>query len=812
MNISYKWLKELAPGITDSPERAAERLAMYGAPVDAIVPLGAALRDIVVARVEAVRPHPGADRLSLCEVNAGGERLQVVCGAPNVRAGAYYPFAPVGAELPGGVRIRKAKIRGEFSEGMLCSERELGIGRDHTGILELHGAFTPGEPFASAVGLDDVRLEIDVTANRPDLLSHWGVARELAPGGEAGLRLPAVPGSAVPPLLEEVRFRRVAREGQTGGVAVAIEDPRGCPRYLGAVIRGVKVGPSPEWLASRLRAVGLRPVNNVVDATNYVLYELGQPLHAFDLDRLAGPRIAARLAAPGETIVTLDGERRTLYEDMVVIADAERPVAIAGVMGGEDTEVTEATRNVFLECALFDSRAIRRTRRALGMHTDASDRFERGVDLEGPERAARRALALILAVAGGTVEPEAVDVYPEPRELPVVGIRPQRASLVLGQPFDAATITGYLEPLGYTRVSESADEIRFRVPGHRVHDTTREIDLIEEVARRHGYDVFPAELKAFRLGTVPEDPLALLEDRLRTLLVGRGLLEARTAAFAPEDEGDVALLLPLSAAESRLRRALVPGLLHRVEHNFSRGVKHIRLFEIGTVFAPGPTPQDLPVEATHLAGVLTGARTPPHWSGESAAFDVWDLKALLMDLAAALGLGDGAVQPGAGAEDGAPASAAYVPGLTFHLMGPDGQPVGRGGRVAPHAIDAPAWADPVWAFEVRLDPAMSQPTMPRFRALPAFPATERDVALLVPDGVPAARVEAVVRAAGGPLLEDVRAFDVFRGRAVPAGFRSIAFRLRFRAPDRTLRDDEADGATERVLRRLKDELGIERRS
>src|SRR5690606_8469913 len=322
----------------------------------------------------------------------------------------YYPFAPVGAELPGGVRIRKAKIRGEVSEGMLCSERELELGRDHTGILELHGAFTPGEPFVSAVGLDDVRLEVDVTPNRPDLLSHWGVARELAPGGEAGLRLPAIPESSVPPLLEEVRFQRVARVGQAAGVTVAIEDPRGCPRYLGAVIRGVTVRPSPEWLASRLRAVGLRPVNNVVDATNYVLYELGQPLHAFDLDRLAGPRIAARLAAPGETIVTLDGERRTLHEDMVIIADAERPVAVAGVMGGEETEVTEATRNVFLECALFDSRAIRRTRRALGLHTDASDRFERGVDPEGPERAARRALALIVALAGGAVEPEAVDV------------------------------------------------------------------------------------------------------------------------------------------------------------------------------------------------------------------------------------------------------------------------------------------------------------------------------------------------------------------------------------------------------------------
>lgn len=806
MNISYQWLKDLAPGLEDSPERIAARLAMYGAPVDAVVPLGAGLDDIVVARVEAVRKHPDADRLSLCEVDAGSGRLQVVCGAPNVRAGSYYPFAPVGAELPGGVRIRKAKIRGEVSEGMLCSERELGLGRDHTGLLELEGEFSPGEPFRAAAGLNDVRLEVDVTPNRPDLLSHIGVARELAPGGVAGIRLGPIPGLDGGAVWEDVAFERVSGEGRAGGVAVSIEDPRGCTRYMGAVIRGVTVRPSPGWLAARLRAVGLRPVNNVVDATNYVLYELGQPLHAFDLDRLAGPRIVARRAAAGEVIVTLDGQRRVLHEDMVVIGDAERPVAVAGVMGGEDSEVTASTRNVFLECALFDPRAVRRGRRALGLTTDASDRFERGVDPDGLERAARRALALIVAVAGGTVEREAVDVYPEPRRPVVVPVRPARVSHVLGEPFDAAAVAGCLEPLGFTQVGEEAGALRFEVPGYRVYDVSREIDLIEEVARRHGYEAFPSDLRPFRVGAVPEAPLSLLEDRLRTLLVGQGLLESRTAAFAPEGEGDVALLLPLSSAESRLRRALVPALLRRVEYNFARGVRHVRLFEIGTVFAPGATPQDLPVEATHLAAVVSGARVPPHWSGEAGAFDVWDLKALLTAVAAALGLGADAVRP---AEDGG--APPYLPGLSFDVFGADGGRVGRGGRIAPDAVDAPAWADPVWAFEVRLDPAMAATPTPQFRALPAYPATERDIALLVPETTPAARVEAVIRAAGGAYLEATHPFDVYRGRGVPAGLRSVAFRLRFRAPDRTLRDDEADAATERVLRRLRDELGVERR-
>jgi phenylalanyl-tRNA synthetase beta chain len=816
MNVSYRWLKLLAPELASSPEEIADRLAMYGAPVDELVDLGADLTGVVVARVERVERHPNADRLSLCEVDAGtGERLQVVCGAPNVRAGAYYPFAPVGAKLPGGVTIRAAKIRGVESQGMLCSERELGLGRDHTGIMELHGRFTPGEPFLEAVGLDDVRLVVDVTPNRPDLLSHYGIARELAPGGERGVRLPEFPllGGGADGRAEAgaragcVEFRRSAREGRAGGVRVVLEDPRGCTRYLGAVVRGVRVGPSPEWLASRLRAVGLRPVNNVVDATNYVLYELGQPLHAFDLARLAGGEVVIRRAAAGETIVTLDGVRRVLSEDMVVIADAERPVAVAGVMGGEESGVTAETRDIFLECALFDAKAIRRTRRALGLSTDSSYRFERGVDPEGMVRAAERALELIVAVAGGEVDPEAVDLYPEPREAPVVSVRPSRVSLLLGEAFGAQEVRDYLEPLGFRLVGEEADALRFRVPGHRWYDVEREVDLIEEVARRHGYDAFADELRPFRPSSVPDDVMAVLEDRLRDFFVGRGFLEARSAGFAPESEGEVALLNPLSSAEARLRRSLVPGLIRHVERNFAWGTRHVRLFEIGTVFAAGPGPTEPPLEARRVGGAFTGARVPPHWSAaEAAAFDVWDLKGLLEDLARVLGLGDGAVRPGPGTDDGL-----FVPSLAFHVVNERGERVGGGGQVAAGAVDAPAWADPVLAFEVELSPAMARREARAVTPLPAFPAIERDLALLVPDDLPAARVEACIRSAGGRLLEWVAPFDLYRGRGIPDGTRSIAYRLRFRAADRTLTDEEVDGAVGRVLRRLREELGVERR-
>lgn len=812
MNVSYRWLTALAPGLADSPERVADRLAMYGAPVDEVVHLGEPLADIVVARVTGVRRHPNADRLSLCEVDAGtGETLPVVCGAPNVQVGSFYPFAPVGARLPGGVAIRRAKIRGEESQGMLCSERELGLGRDHSGIMELRGDFRPGESFVSATGMDDVRFVVDVTPNRPDLLSHWGIARELAPGGESSLRLPAFPNGAsvgaAASRAAALRLRVGEREEEAGGVRVVLEDSSGCPRYLGAVIRNVRVGPSPEWLATRLRAVGVRPINNVVDATNYVLYELGQPLHAFDLAHLTGSEVRIRRAAAGETIVTLDGESRVLDEDMLVIADAERPVAVAGVMGGQDSEVRDETRDIFLECALFDPKRTRRTRRALGLTTDASHRYERGVDPDGLEQALQRVVELILTVAGGELEPEAIDVGPRRDEAMVIAVRPARVSRLLGVDFDADAVAGYLEPLGFEVCGREDSELRIRVPGHRCYDVQREVDLIEEVARRHGYDRFPESLREFRPSVVPDDPMAGLESRVRSLLVTRGFLEARTAPFATERDGDVALVNPLSAAEGRLRRALVPGLLRQLEKNFDRAARNVRLFEIGTAFAPAEDGAALPVETTRVAAVFTGLRHPPHWSDEAKSYDIWDLKALAAELADVVGSGKLALEPG-----GPEGARIYADGEALRVVDSEGVEVGGGGLIRRGVVDAPAWAGPVWAFELTLRPDFARREPIRFRALPTFPAIERDVALLVPDRVPAARVEAVIREAGGKLLESVSPFDLYRGRGVPDEMRSIAYRLRFRAPDRTLTDREVDRAFERVLQRLKEEVGVERRT
>jgi phenylalanyl-tRNA synthetase beta chain len=824
MNVSYRWLRELAPGIREDPETLAERLGMLGAPVEEIGHPGAGLEDIVVARVVRSGPHPDADRLSLCQVDAGdGHPLQVVCGAPNVEEGALYPFAPVGATLPGGLRIRKAKIRGEYSEGMLCSEKELGIGRDQSGILRLTDGLPVGASFVDALELDDTRLTIEVTPNRPDLLSHVGVARELAPEGHHGIELPPFPAAgsdertdAIVPPLELIRAER---EGSVGGVRVRIDDPEGCPRYVAAVIEDVEVGPSPAWLAARLRAIGQRPINNVVDATNYILHELGQPLHAFDLDRLGGG-VVIRRAAPGETLTTLDDVDRKLEPHMLVIADAEKPVAVAGVMGGADSEVTEETTRVLLECAHFDPRTVRATARGLGLSTDASYRFERGTDIEGVEHAAHRAVELIHAVAGGRVHEEAVDVYPAPMERPVVALRPTRVTRLLGAEIPADEIVSLLTTLGFELEGRDDDALRFAIPGFRRHDVTREVDLIEEVARRYGYDRFGEELASYRPTTVPEAPLSALEDRLRDFCVGRGLLEARSVPMVPEDAGEVALLRPLSAEEGFLRATLLHGLLRAVELNMARGVRDVRLFELGTTFhAPcsgsggeeeGDGEAGLPREATRIAAVVTGHRHPRHWSAEPDDWDIWDMKALAGELAGALAP-DARVVP---LEDGDapddPLARLLRDGRRLAIMAGDAV-VGVAGEVDPGVVDVPAWAGAVLALEVRLGRGMARQRRPTVVPVPTQPASDRDLALLLPEVVPVGAVADTIRDAAGDLLERLAVFDVYTGKGVAPGTRSVAFRLVFRHGERTLKDEEVDRAVDRVLSRVKDAHGVERR-
>jgi phenylalanyl-tRNA synthetase beta chain len=788
VNASARWLEAFLRRPLEVRD-LTERLTMLGAPVDAVEPQHANLGDVLVAQVEEVRPHPNADRLRVCLVNGGtAERVNVVCGAANVTAGRKYPFAPVGATLPGGLRIEKRKLRGETSEGMLCSARELGLGQDGEGIWELDTEATPGTRLLDALPIADHRLVVDVGPNRPDLLGHKGIARELSASYGVPFRLPAIPnslGADVPPA------RRVGASGEVGGVRVGIEDDEGCPRLLGAVVRGVKVGPSPSWLAYRLEAVGVRAINNVVDATNYVMLELNQPMHAYDIARLKGPSVIARKARDGELVTTLDGVERTLTPEMTVIADEAGAIGIAGVMGSAASEVSAGTADVFLECAYFTPAGIRRTRRALGLSTEASYRFERGIDRWGGAEALRRCIEIIQATAGGEVTGAPVDAGPGPSNPPRIFLRPARVAQVLGVELPWHAVESYLVAIGATLVPKPDDgRIAVEAPSWRP-DLVREIDLIEEIARLHGYQNFPAELRPFRPGPLEDAPIERVSAEVRRGMVQLGLFEVSPLPMAPADGVEsVRLLNPLSSTEDHLRRRLLPGLVRLARQNWDHQVADVRLFEIGTVFTTAG-PGERPGEERHLAAILTGRREPPHWTGTAESrIDLWDLKGQF-EAAVALAIPGGAVQ---------------VEGAGWAARDPQGRIVGQANQIE---TDAPPWAAPLFGFELVLDPSSRKPA--RFTALPSTPSSDRVLALLLAEGRTVAQVGALLSREGAALLESVVLESDYRGPELPPGTRSVAFRLTFRAPDRTLRDSDIDAIEARMLAALAGELGIQRR-
>jgi len=561
--VSINWLSAMLGRDLD-PADTAERLAMLGAPVESVEAVNPTLDGVVIGVVEKAERHPNADRLTLCQVNAGDGLIEVVCGAPNVREGAKYPYAPAGAVLPGGFKLEARKIRGVVSNGMLCSARELELGTEHEGIMEVRTDAAPGTPLLEAMPLADTRLDLEVTPNRPDMLCLKGVARELGASHSVPVKLPPFPGAPA----EGAAPKQTKGAGTVDGVEISIEDAEGCPRYMGAVIRGVKVGPSPAWLEARLRGIGQRPINNVVDATNYILFELNQPLHAFDLKQVRGGKIIVRAARPGEQMVTLDGEKRELTPDMTMICDGDGPTAVAGVMGGGDSEVSAETSDILLECAYFDPKRIRATRTALKMSTEASYRFERGTDIEGMADALRRAVTLIRAVAGGEERGPAADVYPHPRKPRAVFVRPERVEHVLGTPVPQDEIERLLVSIGFP-VAPKDGRLHVQVPGWRP-DVTREVDLIEEIARLRGYDSFPVELKPFRVSTVPDDPMQAVRERVRRMMTGHGLNEARSLSLTPAlSEHSVPLLNPLSADDAYLRQDLLSGLVRSTERNWA---------------------------------------------------------------------------------------------------------------------------------------------------------------------------------------------------------------------------------------------------
>lgn len=810
MRVSLSWLSDLV----DVPlpvEELCDRLDMTGTKVEAVHTLGTALDGVVIGQVLEKNPHPDADKLSYCTVDVGvAEPLRIVCGASNFAAGDKVPVACVGATLPGGLTIKRAKLRGLESQGMMCSATELGIGGDASGLLILPADAPVGVPFAAYHGLSDTVLELEVTPNRPDCLSMVGVAREVAAVVGAPYRVPeSVPdeaGTATKDL-----------------VSVEIADPDLCPRYTARVIRGVKIGPSPAWLAERVAAAGARPVNNVVDVTNYILFELGQPLHAFDLGALTKrdgtAAITVRAAREGETITTLDGQARTLAADALVIADDERAVALAGVMGGEATEVSGETTDILLESACFATTSISRTSRRLGLISESSLRYERGVDPDLAVRASDRAAALIAEIADGTVAPGIVDEYPGKRPLVHLPLRTARVNALLGTEIETRRIVELLEPLGLV-VTVEGDTMDVTVPSFRP-DLEREVDLIEEVARLYGLENIPSTRPGGRGRIGGRTVAQRFGVSLGAALRAAGLDEHIGYSFGDakdldrlgwqlaSDEVLVELINPMSEDQSVMRWTLLPSLLRALSHNQRRGVADVHLYEMGTVFITADGRKQAK-ERLMVAGVLAGSWRRPGWNEAAPALDFFDAKGVLEGVFESLHVERWSVR--------AAERPWLQPGRTAEVI-VGGDVVGWIGEVGPDALDAFDTAGPVACFELSV-PALvkaASRTSLSFSEIPRFPAVVLDLALVVSEDVAAERVAAALRSAGGALLESVRLFDVYRDevstpdgeRRLPEGTKSLAFSLSYRAADRTLSDEDVRPVHEKVIRKVGAAVGAE---
>jgi phenylalanyl-tRNA synthetase beta chain len=820
MNLSHEWLARFVPH-GRSAEQVRDLLTAHVATVEGFERLRADLVPFVVGRVVESEKIPET-KLSFNTVDDGsGTLLEVVCGAPNVVVGAKYPFARAGTVMPGGLKIEKRKIRGFTSNGMLCSARELGLGEDHDGIYTLDTDAAPGTPLLNVLPLGDVRLVLDVLPNRPDLLSHLGVARELS--ALTGIRLAGPKELAdLPPVPTPVTS---AHEASGAGIRVRIDDPRDCARYTAAVISGVTVCPSPPWLKAAIESVGGRSINNVVDATNYMLHGFGQPMHAFDKAKLSGAQLVVRHAKAGEKLVTLDGVERTLDPEMLVIADGAHATALAGVMGGKGSEVTDATTDVVLEVATFSAQRVRATRRRAGISTDASYRFERGIDDAMVPQALALGAALVASVSGGHVD-ALLEVGRAPAARHAVHLRTARVARVLGAPVPREECATLLASIGF-EVTLDGDALRVIPPSWR-HDATRDVDLIEEIARLRGFDKLPDTLQAARPGTVPDHPLWTAYRRVRDAMVAAGLHEVRPLPFTSGrgERGETVKLVrvqnPLAEDEPFLRASILDTLARRAEYNLNRMQGNVRLFEVGSVFAAraGGTP----TEDVRAALLVMGQRRPPHFTEpQPPAFDAWDAKQLAMTLTRAAYPGAKvALEPGTGNE------------LWSVIVG-----AARVGRVVRVALDAPVWASPAFGVELTLGEMANAAVAPsgqhahgakrrtsgiapavehvkrdavRYEPIPTLPAAEFDLALLVPDSTAAAQVEKVLRDAGGELLERCVLFDEFRGAGVPSGMRSLAWRLTFRHPERTLRDKELDGRRAQLLKALESTLGVRPRT
>lgn len=790
MKVSLRWLQELVP--VDVPlEKLTELLDVSGTKVEEVFRPAGEIKGIVVAEVLEISEHPNADNLTLVDVKTGDDEQRVVCGAKNFSVGDRVPLATVGSRLPG-MEVTERKIRGQVSRGMLCSASELGVSRDQSGILVLPADAPLGEDVASLLELDDTTIELELTPNRPDCMSMVGVAREVG----------ALLGHDVTyPDIEVVTSSALASP-----VEVDIKDSSGCPRYLARYLEGLQIAPSPSWMASRLLRAGIRPVSNVVDVTNYVMLELGQPLHAFDAARIHAHKIVVRRAKSGERFTTLDGVERTMHEDDVMIADPKHAVAIGGVMGGEDSEISPETTAVILESAYFDPATIALTARRQLLRTEASARFERGMDPEAPPRAAARAARLIAETAGATVSDTVADAYPVEIPRALITLRPASTEMLLGIEIAAPSQAEFLRSIEL-RVQEKDGALEVEVPGFRP-DLRREADLIEEVARLASFDRLPATLPPGRIGTL--EPEQILDRNIRRVLADLGLQEAWTSSFMSPSDAEALQLAakpmrlsnPMSEEEALMRTSLLPGLLRSAAHNTAHRAEGVALFELARVYEDEG--QALPQEARMLSAVFCGAATPKAWHGHERRWDFFAAKGLLEAMCSALGLGT----PGFVASRGGP----FHPTRAASLVSGTG-PVGAFGELDPRLCDRLGVPEGTVVFELSVSSLVAQMTEKSMvQEVPRLPATYIDLAVVVDDDIPAESIGSVIAKAGEPEVVSVRLFDLFEGNQVGPGKKSLAYSLALRAPDKTITDEQALQIRDRIVAALAERVGAELRS
>ncbi len=776
MRVSYQYLKKIVD-FTFSPEELAEQLTNLGLEVRLVEPFGK-LEKIVVGRILSIEPHPNADRIKLVKVDVGGKVIPLVCGAPNVKPHLMVPVALEGAVLRGGIKVRKVKVRGVDSPGTICSEDELGLGKDQSGVMVLPSYLSSGINLSEALDLEDIVLDLEITPNRGDCLSILGIAREIAALTHHPLHLPSY----------RIREEKVSSLEE---VQIEIRDSDLCPYYSARLIKNVKVGPSPLWLWQKIVLSGAKPINNVVDITNYLLWEMGQPLHAFDYRLITDHRIMVRRAKNDEILITLDEIERELDEDMLVIADAAAPIALAGVMGGQDSQVTPATQDVLLEAAYFDPVSIQRTSRRIGLSTEASHRFEKTVDPSGVRKALDRAAFLLQTVAGGKIEGPIREAGSLPAKKRWTFLRPSRTRRILGSQISSGKMKQILENLQFD-VEEKEKSWRIGIPSFRP-DINREIDLIEEIARFYGYNRLRISFPPLG-GEESREPLEeLYRKKTREILKGLGFYEViasglseeslfKKASFSLKDE--IKIRNPLSTQGEILTSHLFPRLLAIVAHNLNQGIEELRIFELAPIFKKDHPFQETPF----LAGLVS-----------EKGFDFLSLKGIGETLLDGLDIKE---------VEYTPCDCPYLSPQQRAEVKKGETPIGRLGRLNQKIAENFQLSFPLYLFEYVFPYLLSSHSLEkRFKPLPKFPSIRRDLALVVKEEIPAERVKEKIIKAGGKWLEKTEFFDIYRGGSIPPHYKSLAYSLTFRRSDRTLKDEEVDSIQQAIVKLLKEQLG-----